>query len=160
MVASVDSSAAGLLSRLMPVDRRCMMRRAPAAAAADDGGRSSGCCDTVLQTENAECSFRSTNHKQSHSTAFNCRILYGLYLPTVILTIIWYSITHSLFYPRLKTSLLCKSFPPQPFLFLLQDSLHGFPRLFTVTSAHIRLYFFYFFLFYTFQLSVPCCGLS
>ena len=24
--------------------------------------------------------------------AFNCKILYGLYLPTVILTIIWYSI--------------------------------------------------------------------
>ena len=34
--------------------------------------------------------------------AFNCRILYGLYLPTVILTIIWYSITHSLFHSRLK----------------------------------------------------------
>ena len=30
--------------------------------------------------------------------AFNCRILYGLYLPTVILTVIWYSITHSLFF--------------------------------------------------------------
>ena len=43
--------------------------------------------------------------------AFNCRILYGLYLPTVILTIIWYSITHSLFHSRLKTFLFCKSFP-------------------------------------------------
>ena len=38
------------------------------------------------------------------------------WLPTVILTIIWYSITHSLFHSRLKTFLLCKSFPLQPFL--------------------------------------------
>ena len=56
---------------------------------------------------------------------------------TVILTIIWYSITHSLFHSRLKTSLFCKSFPPQPFLFLFQHSVHGFPRLFTVISEHI-----------------------
>jgi len=41
----------------------------------------------------------------------------------------------------LKSFLFCKSFPPQPSLFLLQDSLHGFPRLFTVTSEHIRFYF-------------------
>jgi len=47
--------------------------------------------------------------------------------------------THSLFHSRLKTFLFCKSFPPQPFLFLLRDSLglHGFPRLFTVISDHI-----------------------
>ena len=32
------------------------------------------------------------------------------------LTVIWYSITHSLFLSRLKTFLLCKSFPLQPFL--------------------------------------------
>ena len=38
------------------------------------------------------------------------------------------------FHSRLKTFLFCKSFPPQPFLFLLQDWLHGFPRLFTVIS--------------------------
>ena len=69
--------------------------------------------------------------------AFNCRILYGHYLPTVILTIIWYSITHSLFHSRLKTFLFCKSFPLQPFPFLLRDSLHGFPRLFTAISEHI-----------------------
>jgi len=37
--------------------------------------------------------------------------LYGLYLPTVILTVIWYSITHSLFISRLKTFLIYKSFP-------------------------------------------------
>jgi len=81
------------------------------------------------------------------------RILYGHYLPTVILTIIWYSITQSLFHSRLKTFLFCKSFPPQPFLFLLQDSLYGFPRLFTVTSEHIRLYFLVF-LFYTLSVIV------
>jgi len=32
-------------------------------------------------------------------------------------------------------------------VFLLQDSLYGFPRLFTVTSEHIRLFTFQFFLF-------------
>ena len=32
--------------------------------------------------------------------------------------------------------------PTQPFLFLLQDSLYGFPILFTVTSEHIRLFTF------------------
>ena len=50
---------------------------------------------------------------------YHCRILYGLYLPTVsILTVIWYSITltHSLFLSRLKTFLLYKSFPLWPFL--------------------------------------------
>ena len=46
----------------------------------------------------------------------NSMVLYGLYLPTVILTIIWYSITHSLYHSRLKTFLFCKSFPLQPFL--------------------------------------------
>jgi len=30
----------------------------------------------------------------------------------------------------------------KPFLFLLQDSLYGFPILFTVTSEHIRLFTF------------------
>ena len=58
----------------------------------------------------------------------------------------WYSITHSLFHSRLKSFLFCKSSLPQPFLFLLQDSLYGFPRLFTVTSEHIRLFTFFLFL--------------
>jgi len=49
------------------------------------------------------------------------------------------SITHSLFHSRLKSFLFCKSSLPQPFLFLPQVSLYGFPRLFTVTSEHIRL---------------------
>jgi len=46
-----------------------------------------------------------------------------------------------LFYSRLKTFLFCKSFPPHPFLFLLQDSLPGFPRLFTVISEHTGICF-------------------
>ena len=66
-----------------------------------------------------------------------CMDSHGLYLPTVILTIIWYSITHSLFHSWLKTFLFCKSLSPQPFLFLLWDTLHGFSRLFTVISGHI-----------------------
>ena len=51
-----------------------------------------------------------------------------------------------------RPSLICSpSSLPQPFLFLLQDSLYGFPRLFTVTSEHIRLfYFLVFFCVYTF----------
>jgi len=56
-----------------------------------------------------------------------------------LLTVIWYSITHSLFLSRLKTFLLYKSFPAVglPF-FLLKYLLHGFPGLFTVISdGHI-----------------------
>ena len=49
-------------------------------------------------------------------------------------------------YSMLKSFLFCKSSLPQPFLFLLQDSLYGFPILFTVTSKHIRLFTFYVFL--------------
>jgi len=63
----------------------------------------------------------------------------------------WYSITHLLFHSRLKSFLFCKSSLPQPFHFLLQDSLYRFPRLFTVTSEHIRIFeFLVFFCFYTF----------
>ena len=52
----------------------------------------------------------------------NCRILYGHYLPTVILIIIrslsqLYYITHSLFHSRLKTFLFYKSFPTAAFPF-------------------------------------------
>jgi len=60
--------------------------------------------------------------------------------------------THS-FIPGLKRTFSAnpsQSIKAQPFLFLLQDLLHGFPRLFTVTSEHIRLYFLVF-LFYTFS---------
>ena len=54
----------------------------------------------------------------------------------------WYSITHSLFHSRLKSFLFGESSLPQLFLSLLQDSLYGFPRLFTATSEHIRLFYF------------------
>ena len=50
------------------------------------------------------------------------------------------AITHSLFHSRLKSFLFCKSSLPHPFLFFIQVSLYGFPRLFTVTSEHIRLH--------------------
>ena len=74
--------------------------------------------------------------------AFNCRILYDHYLLTVILivTLIIIGIpspTHSV------TLGLNPSFSANPpYLFLLQDSLYGFPILFTVTSEHIRLFTF------------------
>jgi len=46
-------------------------------------------------------------------------------------------------------------------LYLLQDWLHGFPGLFADTSELIRLSFIlFFFLFFTFKLSVPCGRLS
>ena len=74
-------------------------------------------------------------------TVFICQQSYLLF---------WYSITLSLFHSRLKTFLFCKSFPPQTFLFLLQHSLHGFPRLFTVISEHICFLILVFLFFYTF----------
>ena len=42
----------------------------------------------------------------------------------------------------LETFLFCKSFPPQPFLNFFFT--HGFPRLFTDTSEHIRFLLFSF----------------
>jgi len=80
--------------------------------------------------------------------AFNCRILYGLYLPKVILTVIWYSITHSLFLSGLKPSFStnlshCIALP----FFLLKYLLHGFPGLFTVIFGHICFLLLVFFLF-------------
>jgi len=87
------------------------------------------------------------------------------------------SIIHSLFHPRLKTFLFCKSFPPQPFLFFSRihymDSTNSkpsfsanpshyslsssssalttwIPQTFTVTSQHIPSFTFLVFLFYTF----------
>jgi len=65
-----------------------------------------------------------------------------------------YSITLSLFHSRLKSFLFCKSSLPQPFLFLLQNSLCGFSRVFTITSEHIRL--FYFLLFFCFNTFFSC----
>jgi len=51
--------------------------------------------------------------------AFNCRILYSHYLPTVILIIGIPSPTNS-FITGLKPSFFCKSFPLQPFLFFFR----------------------------------------
>ena len=68
--------------------------------------------------------------------AFNCRILYGLYLPTVILTIIRCPPTHS-FTPGLKPSFSANPSLCSPSFLLLKYSLHGFPGLFTVISEHI-----------------------
>jgi len=65
-----------------------------------------------------------------------CRILYGLYLPTVILTIIWWPPTHS-FTPGLKPSFSANPSHCRPSFLLLKYSSHGFPGLFTVISDHI-----------------------
>ena len=77
--------------------------------------------------------------------AFNFRILYGLYLPTVILTIIWWPPTHS-FTPGLKPFFSANPFHCSPSFLFLKYSLHGFPGLFTV--------FFWAYLFSTFSFSV------
>jgi len=78
-------------------------------------------------------------------------MLYGHYMPTVILIIIGIpSPTHSF------TLGLIPSFSPNPSHRSLSFSFFRFhymdsPRLLTVTSEHIRLYLFIFFLFYTFS---------
>ena len=51
------------------------------------------------------------------------------------------------FHSRLKTFLLCKSFPLQPFF--SSSGLTTIPQIFTVTSEYIHFYFLVF-LFYTF----------
>ena len=58
------------------------------------------------------------------------------YLSSITMTNIYQSFTRVLILPFLQI------LPTQPFLFLLQDSLYGFPILFTVTSEHIRLFTF------------------
>jgi len=67
-------------------------------------------------------------------------------MPTVILTIIWYSITptHS-FIPGLKPSFSANPSHCSPFFLLLKYSLRGFPGLFTVISEHIFLLLLVFF---------------
>ena len=80
-------------------------------------------------------------HTHTHISAFNSKILYGF--------ISFPSLTHT-FIPGLKRNLpFLQILPTAAFPFLLQDWLHGFPRLFAVTSEHIRFYFLLF-LFYTF----------
>jgi len=77
--------------------------------------------------------------------AFNSRILYGRYAANVYTYIYVYIISipsppHS-FIPGLKPSFFAN--PSHHSLpFLLQDLLHGFPRLFTYTSDHIRFFTF------------------
>jgi len=61
----------------------------------------------------------------------------------------WYSITHSLFHSRLKSFLFCKSCLPQPFLFLLQDSLYGFPRLYLLLLLSISVFLLFSFSVFT-----------
>jgi len=73
----------------------------------------------------------------------NVRIIYTVYL--LLLLILHHP---SLFQSRLKTLLFCKSFPPQPFIFLFRTDYMDSPLL-IVTSEHIRFYFLVF-LFYTF----------
>ena len=94
-----------------------------------------------------------TKQRCSGSARHSNAITYFIESYTIIISLqsyfyYWYSITHSLFHSRLKSFLFCESSLPQLFLSLLQDSLYGFPRLFTATSEHIRLfYFLVFFLF-------------
>ena len=73
-----------------------------------------------------------TSHDRSRQSPVTSKCRRQSHTPTVN----WYSITHSLFHSRLKTSLLSKSFPLQPFLFLLKYLLRGFAGLFTVISEH------------------------
>jgi len=92
------------------------------------------------------CNRKNYSRDPSYCRGFSCRILYDHYLPTVILIVILIIIgipspTHS-FTLGLNPFFFCKSSLPQPFLFLLQVSIYGFTRLFTVTSEHIRLFTF------------------
>ena len=91
----------------------------------------------------------SCNTHESRSAAY--AISSVLYLPTVILTVIWYSITHSLFHSRLKTFLLCKSFPLQSFLSSTYKNIYyvDSPGLFTVISEHICFLLLVFFSVFT-----------
>ena len=94
----------------------------------------------------------------SHCSWPISRILYGHYLPTVILTIIWFSITHSLFHSRLKTFLFCKSFPPQPFLFSSPGFTTWIPQTVTVISEHICFLLFSFSVFTLFSCRFRAVG--
>ena len=99
------------------------------------------------------CSYRVRGVSGScaeHLTVESYTIIISLQSYLLSYLFYWYSITHSLSHSMLKSFLFCYSSLPQPFLFLLQDSLYGFPILFTVTSEHIRLFTSQFFCFYTF----------
>jgi len=76
--------------------------------------------------------------------------VFTLYLPTVILTVIWYFVTHSSFIPGLKPSFSANPSHCSPSFLLLKYLLRGFPGLFTVISEHICFLLLVFFCFYTF----------
>jgi len=71
--------------------------------------------------------------------------------PTVILIIISFAITHSLFHSRLKTFLFCKSFPLQPFLFFFRTD-YMIPQILLILLS-TSVFYLLVFLFYTFS----CC---
>ena len=62
-----------------------------------------------------------------------------------------YSITHSLFHSRLKTSLFCKSFPPQPFLFFFRIHYKDSPDCLLLLLSIFRLLLFSFSVFTLFS---------
>jgi len=57
------------------------------------------------------------------------------------------SITHSLFHSGLKTSLFCKSFPPQPFLFFFRTDYIDSPDCLLLLLSISVFYFLVFFCF-------------
>jgi len=58
-------------------------------------------------------------------------------------------ISHSLFHSRLKSFLFCKSSLLQPFLFLIQVSLYGFPRLCLLLLLSISVFLLFSFSVFT-----------
>ena len=80
------------------------------------------------------CSYRVRGVDGScakHSTVESYMVIYAANSPTYYCQ---FSITHSLFHSRLKTSLFCKSFPLKPFLFFFRTD-YMIPQTFTVTSS-------------------------
>jgi len=113
------------------------------------------------------CCYRVRGVNGSCVTAFHCRILHGHYLPTVIL--IHHPLTLSsqaynlpflqilltaafLFllqdslhgFNKLKTFLFCESFPLQPFFFFFSTDYMDSPDFYCYFSAYSVLYFFSF----------------
>ena len=110
----------------------------------------------VLQVLRAGCPY-CTLHNAKHLTVESYTVVMLLTFILIIISIP--SPPHS-FIPDLKPSF--SAYPPHhslPFFFRT-DYIHGFPRLFTVTSEHIRFLLYSFSLFLHFQLSVPCGKLS
>jgi len=101
----------------------------------------------------SQCSYRVRDvdgSGEKHSTVESYMVVYAANSHTYY---------YSLFHSRLKTFLFCKSFPPQPFLFFSRTDYMDFPRLLLLLLS-ITVCYFLVFLFYTFQLLVPCSRLS